>query len=423
MRKFFLWWSMSFIPLFVLSQDTLCPQSLLLDSLTCSDYFFHFDVASPGSVLWQVDGVQISTPSAELYWPWDNGLHEVIAWYYPTGDEGCNAGGCPTCAITFYDTLTVSCMECTPVTIGVTSVLDLGGTATISNYTLMGINSGTLVQNSLSFTADQPVQLIDACLADDCYQLHVCSPTPIADSNLFVDAVAPFEFVSQQFFSVPGCFGVDVLLDLNSNCTLSTDTCDGSWMVFSSEAVYLTMPPFFSPDTLSWYWHDWQGSTLDSGVFVYSDNQPFYTDSVCVSSPLLCYDLTLDFPDDIFGFTYLDYSAQLDTVSYFGYMNANVNHDMLSFVMSDSCGNNVAFIQPDGVTVFPNPASDEFTVASGGIGPSALTIMDMQGRIVFYAEGPLLSTRVDCTLWPSGLYVMCIDQQGIRQYKKQLVLH
>lgn len=363
----------------------LCPSQLILDTLSCQDYYLHFDTEAPGAVQWQIDGFEYTSNTAEFYIPFGNGWHEIIAIYMPTGDEGCTMGGCSTCPITFYDTLTVSCDICQPVFIGMTSVADLGGTNNI-NYTLSTLDGDLIDQNVASFSDVNPVVELSPCLADDCYLLHICSPTPLADSNFVVDVVEPLIIYQSTHFNVFGCYGMDVVLALNTDCAPPPpplDTCNGEWLRWNTTASYLTMPPVFNPDTIQWSVTDALGNLLDQGVYGTTDTNPYYADSVCASLPLSCYFLHLTTNDQIWGATYLEVDASMDTIVFDNVWMNVVNPDVeLDFLINPtSCPTHVdAEVRQDGM-LYPNPAGD-YIHYQGEHAFVQYEILDLSGKVI-----------------------------------------
>jgi len=341
---------------------SLCPTQLILDTLSCQDYYLHFDTDAPGSVQWQIDGINYTSNTAEFYMPFGNGWHEIIAIYMPTGNEGCTMGGCAACPITFYDSVTVSCTICQPIFIGMTSVADFGGTSSIS-YTLSTLDGDLIEQNQAGFSDINPVVELSPCLVDDCYLLHICSPTPLADSNFVVDVVDPMIIYQSNYFNVFGCYGMDVVLALNTDCAPPPpplDTCNGEWLRWSSTATYLTMPPVFDPDTIQWTVSDALGNLIDQGVYGITDVNPLYADSVCAALPLTCYFLQLSSSDQIWGAAYLEVDASMDTIAYqnvwMNVVNPIANFDFL--LDPTSCPSHVSSHSDENWLLYPNPAGD-----------------------------------------------------------------
>lgn len=397
-------------------QQVLCPNQLILDTLTCQDYYLHFDTPAPGSVNWLIDGVEYSTVNSEFYFTFDNGWHEVVASYIPTGNEGCTMGGCSTCLITFYDTVIVSCNICQPVFIGMTSVADLGGTTSI-NYTLSTLDGDLIDQNSASFSDVNPVVELSPCLVDDCYLLHICSPTPLADSNFVVDAVEPMIIYQSNFFNDFGCYGLDVVLALNTDCAPPPpplDTCNGEWLRWNSTATYLTMPPVFNPDTIQWSVTDALGNLLDQGVYGTTDANPFYADSVCASLPLTCYFLLLSSNDQIWGATYLEVDASMDSIAFdnvwMNVVNPNVELDFL--INPTSCPTHVDSNDRQDWLLYPNPAGD-FIHCQGSQAFYQYEILDFSGKVIEQNTSTQASIFVGDL--SSGLYFLkAFSKDGVK---------
>ena len=384
----------------------LCPSQLILDTLSCSDYYLHFDTPAPGSVQWQIDGNTYNTTNAELYLPFENGWHEIIAFYTPTGNEGCTMGGCATCPITFYDTVTVNCNQCQSVFIGLTSVPDLGGTGSVV-YTLSTLDGNLVDQNQAGFSANNPVVELNPCLADDCYLLHICSPTPLSDSNFVVDAVDPLIVYQSNYFNVFGCYGLDVVLSLNTDCAPPPpiDTCDGERLRWNTTATYLTMPPVFNPDTVLWAATDYLGNVLGQGDFVFTDGNPVFSDSVCAPLPLSCYTLHLTSSDVLWGATYWEVDASMQAVDFNNVWMNVANPDLtMDFVLDESvCTIDVSERGHSKLAIYPIPARDQLNIKSDQKG--VWMIMDMGGRIVTQSKSAQSGNQnIDVSQMASGMY-------------------
>ncbi len=392
--------------------SAICPSQLLLEPLNCHDYYLHFNVPVPGLVEWQIDGVAMNTGFSEVYVNWDNGTHEVIAVYYPTGTEGCPNNS----PITFWDTTTVACIDCQEVYMGISSVLDLGGPESL-NITFSKLDNSFFIQDYLTFTPTDPVADLSYCLADGCYLLHICSPTPMADSNLVVDVVDPLLIYSHENFFVESCYGRDVIISLNSDCT--PITCDGSWMKFSTEATYLTVPPFFSPDTLVWSVSS-AGNILLEGNYYFADTSAIRQDSVCITNPNDCYTLTVNVADELWGMTYLNFEWSMlsDTISNF--MNPNQNNLTMSynFFSQLDCQLGVEENQQSQCLLYPNPANGTIHLGKVANGSScSWQAYNMNGVLI--GQGASNDSTIDCSQWSSGLYCIVVQLEDV--WKRELI--
>ncbi len=373
-----------------------CPSALVIEPLTCQDYYIHFDVPVPGLVEWQIDGMPMNNGFSEITVNWENGLHEVIATYFPAGSEGCPQN----LPITFWDTLTVDCISCQEVFIGLSSVLDLQGPGSVT-MTLVNDDNTFLVMESLNFTNANPVVDLNYCLADDCYQIHLCAPTPLADTNFFVDLVEPLQFETQESFYVESCFGRDVFFSLNADCT--APNCDGEWLNLSVDASYLTVPPFFSPDTLYWNVVSINGIQLAQGTLYVNDAWPSVSDSVCIPLPLTCYSLNTWLDESTWGATYLDYQWNLADSVISGLLSPMDYTQWDTFELElGSCFVGVNESLSNEIQVYPNPF-DGYIVLPNAI--ATYQLISLSGQVVLIGENAE-ALRIDTSTVPSGFWML-----------------
>ncbi len=373
-----------------------CPSALVIESLTCQDYYIHFDLPVPGLVEWQIDGVPLNTGFSEITVNWENGLHEVIAIYLPTGQEGCPQN----LPITFWDTLTVACEICQPVFMGFSSVLELGGTEMLM-YSITNENGVVVNQGAIDFTLDQPVFDFYDCWSDGCYYLDICSEGPVADSNFFVDAIAPLVVISDEQYTSGLCNGRLLQLGLNNNC--EPPACDGEWLTLSVDAAYLTVPPFFSPDTLYWNVVSINGVELAQGTMHVNDAWPSVSDSVCMPLPLTCYSLNTWLDESNWGATYLDYQWNLADSVITGQLSPmDYTHWDTFEIETGSCFVNVQENLSDGNIVYPNPF-DGYIVLPNAI--ATYQLISLSGQVVLIGENAE-ALRIDTSTVPSGFWML-----------------
>jgi hypothetical protein len=401
------------------STTQLCPTQMVLDTLTCQEYYIHFDTPAPGSVDWEVDGFSFSTPTAEMTYFLPNGFHTITAIYYPTGWEGCTLGGCSDCPITFYDTVTVACEVCQPVFMGFTSVPDLGGTEMLF-YSITNEDGDVVNEGQVNFTANQPVFDFYDCWMDGCYYLDICSEGAVADSNFIVDVIEPLVIISNEQYTTGVCNGRLLQLGFNSDCqNLPIDTCSGAWLSWSTTATYLTVPPVFNPDTLIWSVVDGLGNELGNGVHIVTDEFPEWQDSLCLSTPLTCYQMNLSLNDTITGLTYLDYSLSANDIDYNGFLNVVQNEVFADFNFQPgvNCfGTGVNEVMQEKIKVYPNPAQDHITV-DFPLNDKNQTIQIFNGL----GQKVLESTKftrdknvLDISTLVNGIYTIVVGQESIR---------
>lgn len=373
-----------------------CPSALVIEPLTCQDYYIHFDVPVPGLVEWQIDGMPMNNGFSEITVNWENGLHEVIATYFPTGPEGCPLN----LPITFWDTLTVACEVCQSVFMGFSSVLELGGTEMLM-YSITNENGVVVNQGAIDFTVDQPVFDFYDCWSDGCYYLDICSEGPVADSNFFVDAIAPLVILSDEQYTTGLCNGRLLQLGLNNNC--EPPACDGEWLTLSVDAAYLTVPPFFSPDTLYWNVVSINGVELAQGTMHVNDTWPSVSDSVCMPLPLTCYSLNTWLDESNWGATYLDYQWNLADSVITGLLSQmDYTHWDTFEIEAGSCFVNVQENLSDGKIVYPNPF-DGYIVLPNAI--ATYQLISLSGQVVLIGENAG-ALRIDTSSVPSGFWML-----------------
>jgi hypothetical protein len=76
-------------------------------------------------------------------------------------------------------------------------------------------------------------------------------------------------------------------------------------------------------------------------------------------------------------------------------------------------------IKAEDVKVFPNPASGLLFVECGGVVPSFISLMDMNGRVVYEKNHALQKEELAIGNLAEGLYILCIaDLSGNQVFKK-----
>jgi hypothetical protein len=409
--------------IFVLSAQ-LCPTQMVLDTLTCQEYYIHFDTPAPGSVDWQVDGFAFSTPTAEMTYFLPNGFHTILAVYHPTGSEGCTMGGCSDCPITFYDTVTVACVVCEPAFMGFTSVPDLGGTEMLF-YTITNEEGVVVNDGQVNFTANQPVFDFFDCWLPGCYYLDICSEGAVADSNFIVDVIEPLTIISNEQYTTGVCNGRLLQLGFNSDCqNLPSDTCSGAWLSWSTMATYLTVPPVFNPDTLIWSVIDVLGNGLGTGTHIVTDEFPEWNDSLCLSVPLGCYQLQMDLVDNITGLTYLDVTCHADTIFHSGTLNVVQNSFEANFQLDQelNCFGNAVLNREDAtVSIYPNPANEILNIRFNDAysNQQPVIVYNMQGQKTMEAMmNANSSLTLDIRALPAGIYTINLSDNFLRFVKE-----
>jgi hypothetical protein len=306
-----------------------------------------------------------------------------------------------------------------------TSVPELGGTGAVS-YTLSSLDlSETIVQSQAGFSSTNPVVELAPCLQDGCYLLHICSPTPLADSNFVVDVVDPMIIYQSQYFEVSGCYGLDVVLSLNTDCAPPppVDTCSGERLRWSAMATYLTMPPVFNPDTLNWTITDVAGMLLDQGDFITTDLNPSISDSICAANPLTCYFLNIQCNDQIWGAAYMEIDANmLNVVHENVWINVTSPQTELDFLMDpNSCPNRVDEQSLDDVKVFPNPADEHVQIQYRSMGEYSIELIASDGRCVRTWQH-MMSGNVILNLEkiPAGVYAVRV-MEGAKTTVKMMI--
>ena len=73
------------------------------------------------------------------------------------------------------------------------------------------------------------------------------------------------------------------------------------------------------------------------------------------------------------------------------------------------------------IQVYPNPATDLLTIHFGDVAqckPLNVTVMDVMGRAVFAETVSSMEARLDVSQWPSGVYVIRTEQEGVCGVRK-----
>ena len=75
------------------------------------------------------------------------------------------------------------------------------------------------------------------------------------------------------------------------------------------------------------------------------------------------------------------------------------------------------------ITVFPNPAKDEFTITMGDIKPATVTIFNLTGNVVYKAQTNQKQHVVKTTsTLPTGIYFIKIVDESNNEYTKKLMI-
>jgi hypothetical protein len=72
------------------------------------------------------------------------------------------------------------------------------------------------------------------------------------------------------------------------------------------------------------------------------------------------------------------------------------------------------------INVYPNPASEQFNVASKDM--QSITITDITGRVMYENQMPENSSVVNCSTWPAGVYMVKINHANQSHIKKVIVI-
>ncbi|MFT4524173.1 MAG: hypothetical protein ACI9FU_001227 [Granulosicoccus sp.] len=71
--------------------------------------------------------------------------------------------------------------------------------------------------------------------------------------------------------------------------------------------------------------------------------------------------------------------------------------------------------------LYPNPASHQFTLTSSLNSFQQLSVYNSQGNLVFQDVINTPTTQVDCSTWPTGLYLIIAETEEGRMQQKLLV--
>jgi hypothetical protein len=74
------------------------------------------------------------------------------------------------------------------------------------------------------------------------------------------------------------------------------------------------------------------------------------------------------------------------------------------------------------VEVYPNPASDEIEIFSGGVSVQLLQLLDISGKIITSVNEPGNHTGMDVRNLPAGIYFLKIYAQNSTSVRKIVVL-
>ena len=73
------------------------------------------------------------------------------------------------------------------------------------------------------------------------------------------------------------------------------------------------------------------------------------------------------------------------------------------------------------IQVYPNPVTDLLTIHLGDVAqskPLNVTVMDVVGRVAFAETVSSTEARLDVSQWPSGVYVIRTEQEGVCGVRK-----
>jgi len=75
------------------------------------------------------------------------------------------------------------------------------------------------------------------------------------------------------------------------------------------------------------------------------------------------------------------------------------------------------------IRVFPNPASDRITVKGTKPGAGTLIIRDSYGKLVYESSWDGISKVIPCHSWPSGMYILSAEQEGVHNREVFIITH
>lgn len=73
--------------------------------------------------------------------------------------------------------------------------------------------------------------------------------------------------------------------------------------------------------------------------------------------------------------------------------------------------------------VFPNPASDQITVERLHTARGILTVRDSYGKMIFESSWNGSRKVIPCHSWPSGMYILSLDQAGVQDREVFMITH
>lgn len=73
------------------------------------------------------------------------------------------------------------------------------------------------------------------------------------------------------------------------------------------------------------------------------------------------------------------------------------------------------------VSVFPNPAEDVFSIETSGLVVYDIDIRDMQGRKILNQIQPDLSSKIFCSDWPAGVYILKVKLKNDEIFIQKLI--
>ena len=257
------------------NQEPLCDIGIDILQQNCEYLFLTATgIGNNNAVIWKLDG---EIYYIGLYGEFEltQGTHEICA-YYESAACGELVFACETFEVG-------SCLECSPVIVGIDSYVNNGGTPSLYFNLFNQTTNQQVVFDQIQYSAQDPYHDLSLCLPDGCYTLTVDNNNEIQlGEGVFVfininDEPANYEVIMEDAISFTLSFGV------NSDCSTSTD-CQAAFEIVEGDVPgnYAFFNASQNPENAQWIWDFGNGET-STDLHPYTTFTEPGTNEVCLT--------------------------------------------------------------------------------------------------------------------------------------------
>ncbi len=83
---------------------------------------------------------------------------------------------------------------------------------------------------------------------------------------------------------------------------------------------------------------------------------------------------------------------------------------------------NVADVNTEHVTIYPNPASDEISITTTVARPYTISVMNLVGQVMMTKYSSIQKEQINISMLPDGLYYVSINYESGSSYREKMVI-